>query len=269
MTDTRPILYRIANWSENFENGETRKLKTMKWIPLPTKQDGDGYTELMDHRNGAAHFGVWTALLQLASKCIERGLLMRGTGMPHTVESIARIIRVREAVITEAIERFIKIGWLEVLQEAPGKTGSPPDASGDGPRNPPLEERRGQDSTGEERRGERRGPAAPATPPPPSSTSGEAPPPPTTEDIAAANRLKLKGLLVEFDCTLEMAGKPIMHEWVAEMKIKGSEKSYPIPWIDYLFRVRGHRPKLPSDLRKILKQTRDDFTVWMAKRRAA
>ncbi len=34
----------IRNWSENFENNRTRDLKEMKWIPVPNKHDGDGYT---------------------------------------------------------------------------------------------------------------------------------------------------------------------------------------------------------------------------------
>jgi hypothetical protein len=34
--------------------------------------DGDGYTELVDHDDGAAHLGAWCAIVQIASKCDPR-----------------------------------------------------------------------------------------------------------------------------------------------------------------------------------------------------
>ena len=131
MTD--PI-YRVRNWSENFENNRTRDLKKMQWVPVPNKHDGDGYTALMDHENGAAHLGAWVALLQVASKCGTRGTLLREGARPHNSRSISRITRVPEPVVQEALTRLSsdEIGWLEVVNtnETKGETPIPQEGAG-------------------------------------------------------------------------------------------------------------------------------------------
>jgi len=103
----------VTDWDANFENNRTRELKVMTWVPVPNKQDGDGYTELIEeHPAGAAHFGAWIAILEVASKCEPRGNLVRSTGEWHTVASLSRISRIPVTVLEEAIPRLIKIGWL-------------------------------------------------------------------------------------------------------------------------------------------------------------
>lgn len=110
-------IYRVKDWDSNFENNRTREMKHMAWIPVPNKQDGDGYIELIDHDNGAAHLGAWIAILQLASKCDPRGTLVRDNGTPHAPRSISRITRIKMNIIDEAITRLCShdIGWLEVV----------------------------------------------------------------------------------------------------------------------------------------------------------
>lgn len=108
---------RVAGWKQHYENNRTRELKTMKWIPVTTKQDGDGYTQIMDHPQGAAHYGAWIAILQVAAKCPERGVLefekSNGAREPYTPESLSRRIRVPAAILATAIKRLLDIGWLE------------------------------------------------------------------------------------------------------------------------------------------------------------
>lgn len=108
---------RVANWSEHFENNRTRELKVMTWVPVPTKQDGDGYTQVMDHPQGAAHFGAWIAMLQVAAKCDERGTLVRegrsGVRVPHDAASLSRLTRIPARILSDAIARLVEIGWLE------------------------------------------------------------------------------------------------------------------------------------------------------------
>jgi len=108
-------MLRIKNWQDNFENNRTRDLKKMSWIPVPNKQDGDGYTVLVDHEDAAAHLGAWLAILQIASKCDPRGTLVRGNGKPHTPQSLARISHLDAAILQAAIARLLdeKIGWME------------------------------------------------------------------------------------------------------------------------------------------------------------
>jgi hypothetical protein len=107
------FVYRIKDWNEHFENNRTRELKRMDWVPMPVKHDGDGYTELVEHPDGAAHFGAWCALVELAAKCDPRGTLVRGDGRPHDSASISRITRLPQAVFDVVIPRLLSLGWLE------------------------------------------------------------------------------------------------------------------------------------------------------------
>lgn len=129
--------YRIKDWDKHFENNRTRELKRLDWVPIPNKQDGDGYTELMDHPNCAAHLGAWYAIVEVASKCEPRGTLVRAipqegavipqegaqgilgskiTGKPHTPQSLARMSRIPATIFEEVIPRLVSIGWLEVCE---------------------------------------------------------------------------------------------------------------------------------------------------------
>jgi hypothetical protein len=123
-------LLRISGWNQYFENHKTRILKRMDWVPFPNKFDGDGYTELVDHEDGAAHFGVWCALLLLASKCEPRGDLARSGGVAHDCASLARVTRLQSAVIAPAIARLLKIGWLSESGANPALSGANPALTG-------------------------------------------------------------------------------------------------------------------------------------------
>jgi hypothetical protein len=68
-------MLRIVDWELHFENNRTKELKRLTWVPFPNRHDGDGYTELLDHPDGAAHYGAWCAMVQVASKCDPRGTL--------------------------------------------------------------------------------------------------------------------------------------------------------------------------------------------------
>jgi hypothetical protein len=111
------MTYRVKDWEEHFEVNRTRPLKKMSWIPLPNKQDGDGYTVLVQHENGAAQLGAWIAILQVASKCNPRGTLGRSNGKAHTAQSLARITRLPAELLHEVIGRLVSpdIAWLEVV----------------------------------------------------------------------------------------------------------------------------------------------------------
>lgn len=129
-------LIRIINW-DGYENNRTRSLKRMDWVPVPNKMDGDGYTELLDHPNGAAHYGAWMALLLIASKCEVRGTLTRNSkGQPHTSDSLSRISRIPLVIFNEVLPRLTSIGWIsmvnEVLTEELSKSSiSPHDDAGE------------------------------------------------------------------------------------------------------------------------------------------
>lgn len=106
-------LYRIKDWSKHFENNRTRDLLRMTFVCVPNKQDGDGYTDLLDHPDGVAHYGAWMAIILAASKCGTRGTLLRGTGEPHDARSLSRMTRVPVSVIQATLPRLVSIGWIE------------------------------------------------------------------------------------------------------------------------------------------------------------
>ncbi len=106
-------LYIIKDWNDYYENNRTRDLKRMLWVPIPTSLDGDGYTELLDHKNGTAHYGIWVGCVIVASGCDPRGTLLRGTKKPFCASSLSRVLRMPEPLITEALKRFVSIGWMD------------------------------------------------------------------------------------------------------------------------------------------------------------
>lgn len=106
----------IVEWNKNYENNRTRELKRMAWVPMPNRHDGDGYTELLSHKNGAAHFGAWCALVEVASRCDVRGTLVRDGGQAHDFESLQRMTRVPVRVWEEAVPRLVSIGWIKISE---------------------------------------------------------------------------------------------------------------------------------------------------------
>ena len=136
MDITAPItVYRVRDWNDHFENSRSRQIECITWVPLPNHHDGDRYAELMDHENGEAHYGCWALIVQVASKCQQRGTLLKSNGEPHTAQSIARMVRGNTATFEAAISRLLRIGWLEEIdigQVAPARhpTGTRPSRNG-------------------------------------------------------------------------------------------------------------------------------------------
>lgn len=121
--------YRIRNWDQHFENNRTRELKRMDWVPVPVKQDGDGYTELVEGPSGAANLGAWLAIVEVAAKCDPRGTLSRegagGVKTPHTPHSLARMSHLPAGCFDEAIPILVRIGWLEICDNPAPSCGNP------------------------------------------------------------------------------------------------------------------------------------------------
>jgi hypothetical protein len=115
---------RVRNWASLYENNRSRELGRTAWFPAPNDLGADWYAELVSDEEGAAHLGVWYALLMVASRATPRGALVRGDGQPHTAESLARVTRLPQQVIKAAIERLLEIGLLEVGGNKPRKKSS-------------------------------------------------------------------------------------------------------------------------------------------------
>jgi hypothetical protein len=111
-------LLRVKHWQVRHENNRSRELKRTDWFPFSNELSADSYVELVGHKDGAAHLGVWSAVLMVASKATPRGVLVRDDGRPHNAASLARVTRLPESVIESAIARLLEIGLLEVLDES-------------------------------------------------------------------------------------------------------------------------------------------------------
>lgn len=96
-------LYRIRNWSSIYENNRTREMKSMGWLPLPVKLDGDGYSLLMEDADGPAMFGCFIAILEVAARCDPRGVLVRAAGIPHDAASLARLTRMPRDIVEKTL----------------------------------------------------------------------------------------------------------------------------------------------------------------------
>lgn len=111
-------MLQIKNWDEIYENSRSRIIKDCRWVAIPNKQDGLGYSRLITgHGNGAAHYGVWVAIVCLCSRQTmpRQGYLTDDgteTGTPLTTLDISLVTRISEECIKEALPRFTEIGWM-------------------------------------------------------------------------------------------------------------------------------------------------------------
>ncbi len=115
-------LYRIANWHELYENNRSRVVDGLKWVPVPNRHDGEGFTRLMQRADAPEVFTAWILLLQVASQADKnsRGTLRRTSGEPHTAETLSLKTRGKEAWFTKSLPILVQMGWL-VAETVDGK----------------------------------------------------------------------------------------------------------------------------------------------------
>jgi hypothetical protein len=77
--------------------------------------DKESYIELVDHPNGAAHFGAWLAIIEVASTQSKRGTIPHGK---HGIsQCLARISRLPAGLFDEVIPRLLELEWIEQYQQ--------------------------------------------------------------------------------------------------------------------------------------------------------
>jgi|GEM_PF-6948626 len=106
------MVYVIRNWKGR-ENHRTREVKTLRWVPVPTRF-GDEFFEVVHHPNGAAHWGCWIILQQIAAAW--RGEVRRDDGRPHTVRSLELTTRIPAELWTEVLERLVALEYVEAVE---------------------------------------------------------------------------------------------------------------------------------------------------------
>ncbi len=125
-----PPLLRVARWAERYEVNRSRELKNLAWLALPTDLASDSYVELLDHPNGAAHWGCWTTILMAAARSTPRGTLLRDGGRPHTARTLATLTRMPESIVVELLRRAIALSLLEIVPPTQGDATIPQEGAG-------------------------------------------------------------------------------------------------------------------------------------------
>jgi len=106
------MAYRIRDWDKHFENAGSRKVESLRWVPLPNKR-GFGYTMLIRQKTGEAMYGCWCALVGLASTCETRGELRSGLHW-FDAANIADLIGFSHKTITDTLVFCSKsLDWIE------------------------------------------------------------------------------------------------------------------------------------------------------------
>ena len=110
--------YRVRHWDKHFENHESRKVKSLAWLPLKNKHDGAGYRRVASLPESVDVFCAWVLILQVASKMPVRGLLADGDG-PLSAADLGYKIGYPERIFTAAFTAAFtvlskpEIRWLE------------------------------------------------------------------------------------------------------------------------------------------------------------
>lgn len=127
-------LYAIRDWDKHYENSRTRNRPELRWLPVPTRLDGEHFMAIMQHKDGAVIFAGFILLLEVASACVPRGTLVRSNGAPHTVKTLSAKCRCPDTWFVTALT-FLEqhTDWLAVSHVADGPT------VGDTPLSPPRQ----------------------------------------------------------------------------------------------------------------------------------
>lgn len=114
--------YRIKNWNSYFENSHSRKCDRLSWVRVPTKQDGNGYRRVINHQRAGDLFAAWILIVQIASNCKPRGILVDGD-RPLDADDLsfksgfsAEAFQLAFDVLTDP-----RIGWLERIDTDTGE----------------------------------------------------------------------------------------------------------------------------------------------------
>jgi hypothetical protein len=105
--------YAIKDWDQTFENRLSRRLETLRYVSITNKQDADAFVQLMRTPSGIIAYGIFIALVQIGSKCPERGKLTDDKG-DWTPARFARRFGTPAKVVETAFDLLMspEIGWL-------------------------------------------------------------------------------------------------------------------------------------------------------------
>lgn len=109
------ITYSVIGWDSIYENSRSRTVKSLDWVPIPNSHDTDGYTHVITHKDAPEIFTAWILILQVASKCEPRGVLVNKNGIPYTAQNLATKTRGKVQWFEKALEFLSsnEVGWIQ------------------------------------------------------------------------------------------------------------------------------------------------------------
>lgn len=149
--------YRIKSWNDVFEDRRTRDVKRLEHVFLPVSEDGEGFRFLMQTTEGISAYGVFIALVRIAGRCPQRGVLADERG-PLTTDRMAIRTGMPKQVVADAVRvlESLDVGWLEAFDPETGpeisRRGDAPERAALAPparrpradESPPLQQCNGQ-----------------------------------------------------------------------------------------------------------------------------
>jgi hypothetical protein len=104
--------FRIKDWETLFEISSSRKLKKLGWVAMPNGHDSMAYCRMMARKDGPEIFAAWILIVQLASRCANRGILASSDGRPYCPEEMAAKTRGPERIFSLALPYLCQVGWM-------------------------------------------------------------------------------------------------------------------------------------------------------------
>ena len=90
----------------------------LSWVAIPNRHDGENFSAIMAHKDGAIIYAAWILLLQVASRCHPRGRLVRDNKTPHNCATLSLKTRAPSVWFKVALEYLERnTDWLEVEQD--------------------------------------------------------------------------------------------------------------------------------------------------------
>lgn len=112
-------LFAVKDWDAIYETYESKRLqKACHWVAMPNKHDGRGYRRIVRQKEGAALYGAWALIVQVASKCPVRGVLADADG-PLTPLDLEDKTGIPEKTFARTLELTsdVTIGWALRITE--------------------------------------------------------------------------------------------------------------------------------------------------------
>lgn len=119
--------YKIRNWDRDFENHESRKVRSLAWVPVRNKHDGRGYRRVAALPNSVQVFCGFILIVEVASKMPTRGVLLDDDGA-LTASDLSAKTGFPESIFDSAFKALTapNIRWIEegLFEPLPGDSGT-------------------------------------------------------------------------------------------------------------------------------------------------